>query len=327
MFFSKKEQAKPVSKASENKATAFFPNIKEEDIHIMPGKYVAIKPPAAKKTGRNMAVILVFLVLFLVFLLGGAAWYIIQSRPKPAVNNNQNITANININANTNTAPVNENTNNNVNANINGNTNTDINNNQNINNNTNTVVTPPADNLDSDADGLTLTEESLYGTDPALADTDKDGYKDGQEIMNFYNPLVVNQSLLDSALVKKYNNEFFDYELLVPKNWLVQSVDDSRSQINFIPDASTGETISIIVTGNPQHLELSDWQKTLFSGQELDNFRLSSYSALRTSDGRQVLMVTYDNVFTITYSLSNQSNKNFSTTFEMMLKSFKLLEE
>lgn len=43
--------------------------------------------------------------------------------------------------------------------------------------------------LDSDQDGLTNSEEKVYGTDPYKADTDGDGYSDGIEVRSGYNPL------------------------------------------------------------------------------------------------------------------------------------------
>ncbi len=44
-------------------------------------------------------------------------------------------------------------------------------------------------NPDSDFDGLTDNEEvTLWNTDPLIDDTDKDGYKDGDEVGNGYNP-------------------------------------------------------------------------------------------------------------------------------------------
>ncbi len=41
---------------------------------------------------------------------------------------------------------------------------------------------------DPDNDGLTNAEERFYGTDPTKADTDGDGYLDGEEVRNGYNP-------------------------------------------------------------------------------------------------------------------------------------------
>lgn len=46
-----------------------------------------------------------------------------------------------------------------------------------------------ADSEDPDNDGLNNAEERLYGTDPNNADTDKDGFPDGEEVKNGYNPL------------------------------------------------------------------------------------------------------------------------------------------
>ncbi len=43
--------------------------------------------------------------------------------------------------------------------------------------------------LDSDSDGLSDSEEALYGTDPRNPDTDRDGYSDGVEVKSGYNPL------------------------------------------------------------------------------------------------------------------------------------------
>jgi hypothetical protein len=43
--------------------------------------------------------------------------------------------------------------------------------------------------LDSDADGLTDTEEATLGTNPDNRDTDGDGFFDGEEVRNGYSPL------------------------------------------------------------------------------------------------------------------------------------------
>ena len=44
--------------------------------------------------------------------------------------------------------------------------------------------------LDSDQDGLSDADEiNIYGTNPLKSDTDGDGYLDGDEVKNGYNPL------------------------------------------------------------------------------------------------------------------------------------------
>jgi len=54
----------------------------------------------------------------------------------------------------------------------------------------NITLNSEADTLiDSDNDGLTLKDEYLNQTDPFDADTDKDGYSDGEEVRFSYNPL------------------------------------------------------------------------------------------------------------------------------------------
>lgn len=54
---------------------------------------------------------------------------------------------------------------------------------------TNNIQVPSAE-VDSDNDGLSDAMEALYKTDPSNPDTDGDGYKDGDEVANGYDPLI-----------------------------------------------------------------------------------------------------------------------------------------
>lgn len=57
------------------------------------------------------------------------------------------------------------------------------------------AVSPKTENtkttviIDMDNDGLTDEQEKAYGTNPSEQDTDRDGFKDGEEITNGYDPL------------------------------------------------------------------------------------------------------------------------------------------
>ncbi len=55
---------------------------------------------------------------------------------------------------------------------------------------TDDILPPARVETDSDQDGLPDTLESLYGTDPRVADTDGDGYIDGREVANGYDPII-----------------------------------------------------------------------------------------------------------------------------------------
>lgn len=326
MLFGKKSapvnQAGISTNVEPNNSVAASPHIKDEDIHVMPGKFVATPMPAAKSGTKTIAKVLVLLLVFLMLVLGAAAWYILKQK-KPIDNNQNN---NVPVNNNNQSQA---NNNNNVNNIINNIINENINNsnqNNNINTNVNNIIVEPNNDQDADKDNLTLLEEALYTTDQTLADTDKDGYQDGQELINLYDPAIAGKPLAQANTVKLYKNDNFSYQILLPKKWLVQSADDQRRQINFVPDDATGEVISIKVMDNAAHQELIAWQQVLLAGQETENYRLANFSAVRTSDGKQVMFVTYDYVFIFSYDQSIVPKANFITTFNMMLKSFALIE-
>jgi len=62
-------------------------------------------------------------------------------------------------------------------------------------------------NLDLDSDGLIGAEEAYYGSDPLVEDTDKDGYFDGEEVANGYNPNGPGQ--LAAPLYQDYQMDLF----------------------------------------------------------------------------------------------------------------------
>ncbi len=71
------------------------------------------------------------------------------------------------------------------------------------------TINSPADlNADIDGDGLTLKEEYKYFTNPLDPDTDKDGYNDGKEVRDGYNPLGEGKMDMDGdGLPDKWEEE------------------------------------------------------------------------------------------------------------------------
>ncbi len=171
--------------------------------------------PPEQPTTNKRKYVLIGIIIFavIIVLIGGAIWALnyfnntnntnTEVNTNTATNTNEVVNANANLNANVNrnlNAIFNQNTNAanaNANANINvntaantnttSNTNLNINTNTNTNANTNTIINSAL--LDTDNDGLTDEQEEIYGTDRLNPDTDGDGYLDGEEVENGFNPL------------------------------------------------------------------------------------------------------------------------------------------
>lgn len=90
----------------------------------------------------------------------------------------------------------------------------------------------PLNTVDFDKDVLTDAEEEVFGTDPAAWDTESDGYYDGQEVFNLYNPIgMAPVRLIDSGTVLEYSSPVFGYSFYYPKNWVAAAVDNAGRQV------------------------------------------------------------------------------------------------
>ena len=75
-----------------------------------------------------------------------------------------------------------------------------------------TILSQIDEKIDHDSDGLDLSDEYIYGTDPTNPDTDGDGYNDGREVQNGYSPsgeglLDTNENDVPDAWEKEYFGE------------------------------------------------------------------------------------------------------------------------
>jgi len=300
------------------------------------GKSTSGKPPAGKGGGSKKIILIIIFVVLGLAILGGGGYYVLTvvlapSQPEAITNQpvianlntapaNDNSNDNSNINENDNSGlPTNENTNENANTNSGGN--------ENINTNstpTNTS-TPVSINstTDTDNDGLTDVEEQIYGTKINQPDTDEDGYLDGDEVRNGFNPTGAGK-ILKSDKVKMFENNEFGYSVYYPIAWIAEAlnVEDAR-EVLFTSD--TGEFMEVIVQDNPSGQTVEAWYKSQFPEytlETLETFKVNDDTAVKSADGFTVYFANDNYIYAVTYKYGTKKTVNFLTTFEMMYKSF-----
>lgn len=192
-----------------------------------------------------------------------------------------------------------------------------------------TTVDNQADNspaLDSDQDSLTDVEELIYGTDRLKADSDDDGYNDGSEIANLYNPLVAGSArLYDSDLVKTHVNNYYHYNLLYPATWQVKETSGS-----VIFQDTSGEFIQVVVESNGKNYQdIKKWYQSYLSldpALVVDTTIGGTTSAILSPDQSRLYFIYGQNIYSLIYNTGLRQNGNFSTTFKMVRKSFQLMK-
>ncbi len=195
---------------------------------------------------------------------------------------------------------------------------------------TNFLEFPPVNlgtTADIDLDRVTDIEEVLYGTDSGGWDTDEDGYYDGLEVTNLYNPRgFAPVRIIDSGLVREYINQFSGYRIYYPMQWQQGAVDPEARQVLF--SAITGEYVEVRVFPKAANSTFADWFQLNASGEQFGS--LSPFTnrfgtqGFRRSDNLVAYFSTDLYVFTLLYHQSDsRAPVPFRTTFEMMYQSFR----
>ncbi|MFH1366405.1 MAG: hypothetical protein ABIH38_00245 [Patescibacteria group bacterium] len=317
------------------------------DIYTMPQKFMNKE----KKSGGPVNKVLIIILVIVIFAGVAFGAVILFNRLSPSnenanliiTNTNQNTNENINTNLNEN-VNVNENTNENININANlnenANDNENVNVDTNVNLNTNTSIIPPVSSTDSDGDGLTDVEETLYGTGLNTPDTDGDGFIDGKitqasgeiagELYLGYDPTAADIRLETGSIVKRYTNDTYSWSILYPAKWTASTSSAALGDksIMFSPDISTVEYFQVSVQENPTNLSAKNWYLSLNSGvqaSEVDSVVINGLDGVKSLDGTTIYLSKQDKIYVITYSTGNLTAVNYMTTFEMMYQSFKLV--
>ncbi len=135
-----------------------------------------------------------------------------------------------------------------------------------------------AETIDQDNDGLSDQQEiSVYGTDPALADTDSDGFLDGEEVANGYSPLVGNKKMLKSLDTDK-DSLSDDWEIKLGTN--VKNPDTDSDGFKDGEEVNSGhDPLSSKTDLIPKTIRVDLKTQTLeysFASTTLDSFKISS---------------------------------------------------
>lgn len=183
---------------------------------------------------------------------------------------------------------------------------------------------------DTDGDGLTDVEEGLFNVDYVNSDTDADGYRDGLEVINLYNPAgFAPHKIEETALVKIYSNPVYNYTIFYPASWLARTLDETQREVMFT--SATGEFMQVIVEDNPGRLPLLDWYLTKSPGANPAEVGTAATKhdmllGIKSPDGLTVYFGKDDKIFAINYNVGVKTELNYKSTFEMMYKSFKIGE-
>ena len=188
------------------------------------------------------------------------------------------------------------------------------------------VITPaPATIVDSDADGLNDSEESALGTDVSKPDTDGDTYNDLTELVGLYNPNGAGALSVDTKNIQKYTSTTFKYEILYPKAWKLESIDNSSS---IILTAADNSFMQVVTSANTKKQNIKDWYAEEFNKAATDA-QLTKVGGLDAvlGDGNLVVYVaTPANVYIISYTPISDQSLVYKNIFDMIVKSLTIIK-
>ena len=190
--------------------------------------------------------------------------------------------------------------------------------------------------VDTDKDGLTDVEESLFATSAAVPDTDTDSFLDGQEVLNLYDPATAGALLEVSPQIKIGRNDSQSYQFLLPLSWTATK-NTPRGEEMLVRPADGDETLVITVLENPDRLSASEWYQRNADVVDFTRFTNFSneagWSGIQSQD-KSLVMATFGQdeagarafLFVMHYNPGTSSSMRFPSIWGMILNSLAILE-
>lgn len=180
--------------------------------------------------------------------------------------------------------------------------------------------------VDLDNDHLTDIEEEIYRTDSGTWDTDIDGYYDGQEVVNLYNPAgTAPEKIIDSGLVREYVHPAFGYRLYYPGSWEADAVDSASQEV--LLSAITGDYISVHTFPRTAADTFESWFAQSATGQNYSDLVPASnrfkVDFWKRKDGLVSYFMTSDAFFVFIYHPGQTETVLYPTVMDMTLQSFR----
>lgn len=185
------------------------------------------------------------------------------------------------------------------------------------------VNMPPL--LDTDSDGLNDQEEAVLGTNLSLVDSNGNTYSDLVEINNNYNPAATGK-LSENINLAKYTNKIFGYEIIYPKDWLVNSLNQDSVITFTAPDDSI---IQISAQENFDKQSILGWYDSSFADSTITYDKIkttSSWDGIYSSDNLNFYLTDKkrSTVYVVSYVPAVDSYLAYPNIFALMINSLSL---
>lgn len=178
--------------------------------------------------------------------------------------------------------------------------------------------------IDTDRDGLFDSEETIFGTNPNMSDSDGDNFPDLSEVIGLYNPATAG-AILTNKGIEKYENNTYGYSMYYPSSWRVSSVGDDSS---IIVKTENNQFIQIMVNQNTQSQTIDEWYNSNISNNRIPSSQRiykNGWTGIRSEDGLIIYLLSKNNlIFTLNYNLGVESIVYYKNILSMMVNSLEI---